>query len=407
MRSRAWLVACAAIVGVLAGVLDAVFGQGILQCTQVREAWPQLMLLLPAGGALICFCYDRFGGDCRRGMGLVFETADARRDHVPTRLIPMAILSTWLTHLLGGSVGREGVAVQISASAAGLLSPHLSHARDRRHLLVAAVAAGFAGLFRTPVGAIFFAMELFHVGMMEYAALLPAAVAAFIASAVSGALGLARGGVLLTCEVPELTLPTLGALVVLGIASGLAGRLFVFLLHGLKDRLGRLLPNAYLRIVLVGVFVAVFGLLTSGRYNGLSTGLSEAALAGEPLYAWDWLVKLALTTLCLAAGYQGGEVAPLFTIGASLGVVLGGFLGLPLPLCAALAYAAVFGAGTNTLVAPVLVGMELFGGQYFGCFFLVSLVAYACNGNHSIYPQRALPDFWKDGAVCASGEDTH
>ena len=326
----------------------------------------------------------------------------------PTRLIPMAIVSTWMTRSAGRqALGREGVAVQISASAAGLIMPHLPDARARRHLLMAAVAAGFAGLFRTPVGAIFFAMELFHVGMMEYSALLPAAVASFIASAVSGALGLARGGALLTCAVPELTLPTLGALVVLGIASGLAGRLFVFLLHSLKDRLGRLLPNAYLRIVLVGVFVAVFGLLTAGRYNGLSTGLSNAALAGQPLYAWDWLVKLALTALCLSAGYQGGEVAPLFTIGASLGVVVGGFVGLPLPLCAALAYAAVFGAGTNTLVAPVLVGMELFGGQYFGCFFLVSLVAYACNGNHSIYPQHALPDFWKDGVLCASGEDKH
>lgn len=405
MGGSTLLLACSAVVGVMAGVLDAVFGQGILFCTSVREAQPLLMLLLPAGGALICFCYDRFGGDCRRGMGLVFETADARRDHVPFRLIPMAVIATWITHLFGGSVGREGVAVQITASAAGLLMPRLPDARARRHLLMAAVAAGFAGLFRTPVAAIFFAMELFHVGMMEYAALLPTAVAAFVASAVSGALGLAKGGVLLTCAVPELTFPNLGALLVLGIASGLAGRLFVFLLHSLRDRLGKLLPNAYLRIVLVGVFVAVFGLLTAGRYNGLSTGLVNAALAGESLYAWDWFFKLALTALCLAAGYQGGEVAPLFAVGAALGAVLGGFLGLPQPLCAALAYAAVFGAGTNTLVAPVLVGMELFGGQYFGCFFLVSVVAYACNGNHSIYPQRSLPDLWKDGAVCAPEED--
>ena len=157
----------------------------------------------------------------------------------------------------------------------------------------------------------------------------------------------------------------------LGVACGLAGWLFVALLHGLKDRLGRWLPNAYLRIALVGLLVAMFGLVTAGRYNGLSEGLSATALGGGQLYAWDWLAKLCLTAVCLAAGFQGGEVAPLFTIGAALGAVLAAPLGLPAGLAAALGYAAVFAAGTNTLVGPILVGLELFGGQYFGCFFLV------------------------------------
>ena len=162
------------------------------------------------------------------------------------------------------------------------------------------------------------------------------------------------------------------------------------LLHGLKDRFGRWMPGAYQRIVLVGALVALFGLATGSRYNGLSEGLSAAALAGGSLYAWDWLAKLCLTAVCLAAGFQGGEVAPLFTIGACLGAVLAGPLGLPAPLGAALAYAAVFAAGTNTLASPILVGLELFGGEYFGSFFLVCVMAYACNGGHSIYPQTPL-----------------
>ena len=388
------LTVLAAFAGVLAGVLDAVFGLGILGLTAVREAHPLLMVLLPAAGALLVFVYARWGGECGRGMALVFDAVAGRRDGVPKRLIPLAVGATWLTHLFGGSVGREGVAVQISAAAGSLLTPGLRSAQAKRHLLIAAVAAGFAGLFRTPIAAVFFALELFHVGMMEYAALLPAIAAALVASSVSGALGVHPATADLGAAPLELAPRPLAVLALLGVACGLAGWLFVTLLHGLKDRLARWLPNPTLRIVLVGALAAVIGLATAGRYNGLSEGLSATALAGGQLYAWDWLAKLCLTAVCLAAGFQGGEVAPLFTIGAALGAVLAGPLGIPAALGAALCYAAVFAAGTNTLVAPILVGLELFGGQYFGCFFLVCGVAYLCNGGHSIYPQMRMPDLW-------------
>lgn len=393
-RAEGWrvlaLLGLAAAAGVIAGVLTAVFGHGVLAATALRERWPLLLVLLPAGGAAICAVYARWGGECGRGMALVFDAAAGRRDKVPARLVPLAVGATWLGHLLGASVGREGVAVQIAAAGASLLTPGLQAPRDKRRLLIAGVAAGFAGLFRTPLAATLFALELFHTGVAQYDALLPAAVAALTASAVSGALGVRPAAVTLGAEAPAFTVETLIALAVLGAACGLAGRLFVELLHGLKDRFGRWMPGAYQRIVLVGALVALFGLATGSRYNGLSEGLSAAALAGGSLYAWDWLAKLCLTAVCLAAGFQGGEVAPLFTIGACLGSVLAGPLGLPAPLGAALAYAAVFAAGTNTLASPILVGLELFGGEYFGSFFLVCVMAYACNGGHSIYPQTPL-----------------
>ena len=386
------LLGLAAAAGVIAGVLTAVFGHGVLAATALRERWPLLLVLLPAGGAALCAVYARWGGECGRGMALVFDAAAGRRDKVPARLAPLAVGATWLGHLLGASVGREGVAVQIAAAGASLLTPGLQAPRDKRRLLIAGVAAGFAGLFRTPLAATLFALELFHTGVAQYDALLPAAVAALTASAVSGALGVRPAAVALGAEAPAFTVETLIALAVLGAACGLAGRLFVELLHGLKDRFGRWMPGAYQRIVLVGALVALFGLATGSRYNGLSEGLSAAALAGGSLYAWDWLAKLCLTAVCLAAGFQGGEVAPLFTIGACLGAVLAGPLGLPAPLGAALAYAAVFAAGTNTLASPILVGLELFGGEYFGSFFLVCVMAYACNGGHSIYPQTPLEE---------------
>ena len=388
LRQGVILLALAAAAGAIAGVLTAVFGHGVLAVTHLREAWPLLMVLLPAGGALICLVYSRWGKECGHGMALVFDAVLGRRKDVPTRLIPLAVGSTWLGHLLGASVGREGVAVQIAAAGASLLTPGVQAQRDKRRLLMAGVAAGFAGLFRTPLAATFFALELFHGGVMDYQALIPAALAALIASAVSGALGVGAAAPSLDLAVPAFNAETIIGLVVLGIAAGLAGRLFVFLLHGLHHKLGQWMPNPHVRIVVIGALVALLGLVTGSRYNGLSEEISAAALAGEPVYLWDWLAKLCLTAVCLAAGFQGGEVAPLFTVGAALGAVLAAPLGLPAPLAAALAYAGVFCAGTNTFAAAILVGMELFGGQYFGCLFLVCAVAYACNGNHSIYPQQ-------------------
>ena len=388
LRQGVILLALSAAAGAAAGVLTAAFGHGVLAVTHLREAWPLLMVLLPAGGALICLVYSRWGKECGHGMALVFDAVLGRRKDVPTRLIPLAIGSTWLGHLLGASVGREGVAVQIAAAGASLLTPGVQAQRDKRRLLMAGVAAGFAGLFRTPLAATFFALELFHGGVMDYQALIPAALAALIASAVSGALGVNPPASGLEAAVPAVNTETIIGLVVLGVAAGLAGRLFVFLLHGLHHKLDQWMPNPYVRIVVAGALVALLGLATGGRYNGLSEEISAAALAGESVYLWDWLAKLCLTALCLSAGFQGGEVAPLFTVGAALGAVLAAPLGLSAPLAAALAYAGVFCAGTNTFVAAILVGMELFGGQYFGCLFLVCAVAYACNGSHSIYPQQ-------------------
>ncbi len=395
-RAEGWrmlaLLGLAAAAGVIAGVLTAVFGHGVLAATALRERWPLLLVLLPAGGAAICAVYARWGGECGRGMALVFDAAAGRRDKVPARLVPLAVGATWLGHLLGASVGREGVAVQIAAAGASLLTPGLQAPRDKRRLLIAGVAAGFAGLFRTPLAATLFALELFHTGVAQYDALLPAAVAALPAAAVRGARGVRPAVVALGAEAPAFTVETLIALAVLGAACGLAGRLFVELLHGLKDRFGRWMPGAYQRIVLVGALVALFGLATGSRYNGLSEGLPAAALAGGSLYAWDWLAKLCLTAVCLAAGFQGGEVAPLLTNGAGLGGVGAGPLGQPAPRGGGFGYAAVFAAGTNTLASPILVGLELFGGEYFGSFFLVCVMAYACNGGHSIYPQTPLEE---------------
>ena len=362
---------------------------GVLAVTALREAQPWLLVLLPAGGAVIWLVYARWGKECSRGMALVFDAEEGRREDVPLLLVPLAVGATWLGHLLGASVGREGVAVQIASAGASLLTPALQRQQDRRRLLVAGVAAGFAGLFCTPAGG-----GIFRAGTVPRGGGGIRRPAAGFGgrmdriggqrAAGDGPVGGGSGG----SRAPALTGPVLLRLAVLGAACGLAGWLFVALLHGLKDRLGRWLPNPCLRIVLVGSAGGGHRLCHRQPLQRPERGpVGRRAMAGGSLYAWDWLAKLCLTAVCLAAGFQGGEVAPLFTIGAALGAVLALPLGLPVPLAAALAYAAVFAAGTNTLAAPILVGLELFGGEYFGCFVLVCAASYLCNGGHSIYPQ--------------------
>lgn len=234
-------------------------------------------------------------------MGMVFEAGHAEREAIPLRLVPFVICATWLTHLFGGSAGREGVAVQLAAA-------------------------------------------------QEWSA--------------------------------ELALE----LTALGIVFGLTGAAFAFCLKRAKKLAQNRLKNPVLRALVMGVALSpVLYLLYRGRYCGLGTNLINASLAGEPIYAWDWALKLALTVLTLSAGFQGGEVTPLFSIGASLGAALAGLLGLPAAFCAALGYAAVFGSATNTLLAPALIGAEVFGWAAAPHFFAVCALAYAVNGGRPIY----------------------
>lgn len=302
MKKTLVLIAVAVPTGIAVGAVDAVFGRVLLYLGAVRDAHTAWFLpFLGLIGALMAWAYKRYGAGCENGMGMVFEAGHAEREAIPLRLVPFVICATWLTHLFGGSAGREGVAVQLAAA-------------------------------------------------QEWSA--------------------------------ELALE----LTALGIVFGLTGAAFAFCLKRAKKLAQNRLKNPVLRALVMGVALsAVLYLLYRGRYCGLGTNLINASLAGEPIYAWDWALKLALTVLTLSAGFQGGEVTPLFSIGASLGAALAGLLGLPAAFRAALGYAAVFGSATNTLLAPALIGAEVFGWAAAPHFFAVCALAYAVNGGRSIY----------------------
>lgn len=387
-QSGEWFLLClsSVLLGAGIGAIDALFGRVLLAITDIRGRYPLYFVpFLAIAGVIIVFCYEKYGAGSQKGMGLVFDVGHGKEGKIPFRLIPFVMIGTWMTHLFGGSAGREGVAVQIGATVSHWFGKHVPIKRSSRLFLVIGMAAGFSGLFRTPLAATFFAMEVLTVGILEYKALIPALLAAFTSCNVSAALGLEKFYVPLDVSVP-LNTCNFFKLLGLGILFGGAGTLFARGLKRAKDFLAKKMPQPVVRIAVTGALLSIIFLgLHMGRYSGLGTNLISASFQSNTIYPYDWALKIILTILTLAAGFQGGEVTPLFSIGASLGVVLAPIFGLPVLLVAALGYASVFGSATNTLLAPIFIGVEVFGYAYLPYFVLVSAVAFAINGNRSIY----------------------
>lgn len=378
-------------VGLVIGAIDTLFGRVLLAIGDIRNA--NLLYFIPflaVAGLLIVFCYTKFGGKSSKGMGQIFAVAHGEDNEIPMMLVPLVMCGTWITHLCGGSAGREGVAVQIGATVSHWIGSKLKIENAAQIMLTTGMAAGFAGLFGTPMAAVAFALEVIHVGKIKYNAILPAVFAAFTAAATSAYLGLEKFEVLIN-ESHKIEPALFGKLVVLGIAFGLAGLLFTELLKYFKGKFASLIPSSYKRIAYIGIALSiVLYFLYSGRYCGLGTNLISAGLMGQEIFAWDWLLKLVFTVITLAAGFQGGEVTPLFSIGVSLGAVLATLLGMPVQFAAALGYIAVFGSATNTFWAPVMIGIEVFGGANAASYFIVCAVAFAINRNKSIYGAQKI-----------------
>lgn len=376
----------ALVIGVAVGAVDTLFGKVLLAVTAFRELHPvPLLPFLPVAGLIILFLYRRLGKNSIKGMSLVFEAGHGEIEEIPGRLVPLIIGSTWLTHLFGGSAGREGVAVQIGATIAHRAGRRVPIENSAKILLVSGMAAGFSGLFQTPVAAFFFAIEVLAVGRLEHRALFPALIASFSASYTSHLLGLEKFSAPLHDAV-AFSWPLLFKLVLLSVAFGLTGGLFAQALHRMKALLAQRFPDPMRRIFVIGALVAALSLLCHmGRYSGLGTNLISLSFHGGAVYPYDFALKFLFTVVTLAAGFQGGEVTPLFSIGAALGITLAPVLGLPPAFAAALGYACVFGSATNTFLAPMFIGAEVFGFAYLPYFFVTCVLAYVFNANQSIY----------------------
>ncbi|WP_314015315.1 chloride channel protein [Leptotrichia wadei] len=380
------LIIAGIIIGLIVGIIDTIFGRGLLLIGDIRKEYLYYFVpFLALAGLLIVFIYQKFAGKTGKGMGLIFEVGHGTEKEIPLRLIPIVTVATWITHLFGGSAGREGVAVQLGATLSHRFNKYFNFPDKSKVFLVTGMAAGFGGLFQTPIAALFFGLEVLALGNLQLYALLPAIVAAFTASWTSSFLGLEKFTHIVNTTL-SITPMTFVKFAILGIIFGIAGNLFVYLQSFLKKFATEKIKNPYYRIFLIGIFLSIILLLLhKGRYTGLGTNLIENSFSGKQIFGYDWILKLLLTTLTLAAGFQGGEVTPLFSIGASLGVVIATFFGLPIEFVAAAGYISVFGSATNTLLAPIFIGGEVFGFNNLPFFVIIVIFAYLVNRKISTY----------------------
>ena len=407
------------VLGAVIGALTACFGDISDRLSAIRDANPLYFIpALAIGGAAIAFAYKKWGRWTERGMDQVFAVGLNKESDFPLVSIPMAAVSTWLTQLFGGSAGREGAAMQIGTALSYNISKKLPFENAAHVMLVTGLAAGFAGIFQAPMAATAFALEVLLVGHLELGALLPAAAAAFTACKVSSLLGFHKFSVDLSSLLDAsgfsagiftnegaLDGKFLVKLALMGVLFGIVGGGFAKLLGLSQNFFAKKFPNSIKRIAIMGVGISALLLVFfQGRYAGLGTNLldmcfgldafgnaaGDAVETAAGIAGYDWILKFALTILTLSAGFIGGVVTPLFSIGATFGIFIAGMFGVPLPLAAALGFAAVFASASNTLWAPILIAGEIFGFNCLPAFFIVCTVSYICNGGQSIYKQKKI-----------------
>ena len=383
-----WLL-LSALIGGLAGTASAGFLVALDWATHWREAHSWALAALPAAGLLIGLAYHHFGNRVARGNNLILDEIHRPSDSIPLRLLPLVLGGTLATHLFGGSAGREGTAVQMGGALADQLTRWLGlRPRDRRLLLIAGMSAGFASVFGTPLAGAVFGLEVVLLGAIRYDAVLPSFLAAVMADWVTRAWGVGHTTYPTLGEVP-LTPLLLGCTLLAGALFGLTARAFITLTHVIGRVFSRV-AYAPLRPVLGGALVALAMLaLGTQRYAGLGVPIIVESFQ-QPLPPTDFLLKLALTALTLGAGFKGGEVTPLFFMGATLGSALAAVLPLPVALLAAMGFVGVFAGAANTPLTCLLMGLELFGTHGAVYLGLASVVAYLFSGHHGIYSSQVI-----------------
>lgn len=382
-----WLLTIAGI-SILVGSTSALFLRALTFVTDVRENHLWLLIFLPLAGVGMVWWYQTYGRKAGKGNNLLLDEYYRPSGGIPWHMTPLIIITTLMTHLFGGSAGREGTAVQYGGSIADQFSRfyHWSK-RERRILLLCGIAAGFSSLFGTPWAGALFALEVVRIGTLRYFAAIPVLSCALLANVVCGLYGELHTHYPVLAALPSLSFSLCTSILIAGLAFGLASLLFTRLGEWFTALFAHI-KYPLLRPAIGGMLVvlAVYG-LHSSKYIGLGIPTILAAFQ-EPLPASDFLIKTILTCITLSAGFKGGEVTPLFFIGATLGNALALFLPLPLSLLAAMGFVSVFAGCTKTPLACTVMAMELFGWQYGLMFLAVCSISFVVSGKTGIYTSQ-------------------
>lgn len=380
-----WMV-LGGVIGLVGGIIGSLFHIGVDTATQVRLAHPWVLYLMPVGGLAIVGLY-RLTKTEGKGTNDIIASVHFG-EQVPGLLVPVIFVSTVITHLCGGSAGREGAALQIGGGI-GYQAGRLLRLgeKDLPLATLCGMSGVFAALFGTPLTATVFALEVISVGVLYYAGLVPCLTAALTGYLVSVLMGVPPTR--FTVTVPGLEVRTMLLVIVLALLCAVVSILFCRGLHGVEHLLKRTMKNPYLRVAVGAAVLIGLTLLTNGDYNGAGMEVIGRAIAGQA-DPWAWVWKLLFTAITIGCGFKGGEVVPSFFVGAAFGCVAAGWLGLPAGFGAAMGLVSVFCGAVNCPLASIILSVELFGSGDLLYFAMACSISYLISGYCGLYSSQTI-----------------
>ena len=396
LQTSKWILICV-LIGVISGSASAFFLVSLDWVTQFREGNSWIIWLLPMGGLAIGLLYHYYGKEVAKGNNLLLEEYENPKNTIPLKMAPMVLIGTLITHLFGGSAGREGTAVQMSGAIADQFSRLSSRAQsryklnnsDRKTLIILGISAGFASVFGTPLAGALFALEVLYFSRISFRSTLLSFFVAYVAY-FTVELWNVKHTFYNIPSIPAVTLNNLIWVIIVGVLFGLTAMLFSRTTHLWGRLFSKYIQYAPVRPFVGGLILAVaIYLIGTTKYIGL--GIPTIVESFSTRNEWyDFLFKILFTGFTLGAGFKGGEVTPLFFIGATLGSALSLIVPLPIALLAGLGFVAVFAGATHTPIACTVMGMELFGTESVLFIGIACVVAYFCSGSIGIYNSQIV-----------------
>jgi len=378
------------IVGTLTGIAGTLFLKSLELATNLRITNPWLLFLLPIGGAFVSFVYSKYGKNSLKGNNLIIDKINENGDNIPLRMAPLVFLGTFITHLLGGSAGREGTGVQIGASISdGVGRLFRLDKIDTKIILMCGISSGFSSVFGTPLAGTIFGLEIATLGTMNYSGLIPCFTAAFVGNLVTEILGIHHSHYNIL-GIPDITYTVVLKVIFAAILFGLISKLFSELTHKLKEIFSTTFENASVKSAVGGIIIIVLTYIIGTRdYLGLSIPLITDSFTGQ-VSPFAFLNKIIFTTLTLGSGFQGGEVTPLFVIGSTFGNALSNILNISPSFLACLGLIGVFSGATNSPITSFILGIEMFGSQGCQYMFMACAISYLFSGHSGIYISQKI-----------------
>jgi H+/Cl- antiporter ClcA len=379
----------AILVGLVVGLCGTAFYYGMTLVTVLRAQNPWLIFLLPVGGFIIVGLYHLFHDEKDSGTNLVISAIHSG-DELPFRMAPLIFISTLITHLFGGSAGREGAALQMGGSIGNTLGKIFRFDEKDKHVMImCGMSAAFSALFGTPMAAAIFSMEMISVGIMYYIALVPCVISSLVAHGIANYFGITNE-LFLIDEIPTFGIVSSIKVSILAILCALVSILFCVMLHQSEALYKRFFKNPYIRAGVGGVLVVLLTLLVGNQnYNGTGITIIDQCINGT-VRPEAFLLKIIFTALTLGAGYKGGEIVPSFFTGAAFGCLFGNLLGFSPTLCAAVGMTSVFCGVTNCPITSLLISFELFGYDGMPYFLLSVAFSYMLSGYFGLYRSQKI-----------------